>query len=388
MYRVLVTGFLSGRNGVSSSMMNLYRNIDKSKVQWDFVMFKDFKKQDKGKSGTFENEILASGGKIYFMKYDHYDFPKHSRKLLKEIMLNDKDIMGVHCHVLGRNIYPMYLAHKLDLPIKIMHFHSGCAKSQSVKFLDPTNIDEDIRKRLKAISGEEYDRWACSDLGGVIQYRGLVPYEIFPNAVDTEKFSFNPIYRMTIRNMLGIPQDAIVFGFMATLYHIKNPLFAIKVVENFRKMYGDAYMILAGAGGMYSELKTYVEKHHLKRRVLLLGQQLETDMYYSAFDLFLCPSLSEGLPNTLAEAQASGCQCLISDEITDMAKITSLVESESLKKNAKQWASKANEMLQKAQPRRSWSKEIKAAGYDIKDAGERLTNHYLERIENWRKKHE
>ena len=385
MYKVLVIGMLAGPNGVSTSMMNLYRNMDRSKIQWEFIFLKEYEKINKTKSGSYEDEIRRLGGNIHYMKYTHHDFPHNSRKKLREIMLNDPEIMGVHVHDLATNTYPLILANQLDRPIKIIHFHSAAAKSKIEDAVK--NASRRKKIRLKMISDDSYDRWCCSDLSGKTAYLNY-PFEVFPNAVDTKKFSFNPIYRNIVRTKLSIPEDATVFGFVATIYHVKNPLYAIKVFEQYRKQYDkNAHMILIGGGQQLTELIEYSKKRHLTKCLHILGQQVEIDVFYSAFDMFLCPSLSEGFPNTLTEAQSSGCQCLVSDEVTEMVKLTDLVEFASIEQRPSKWAEKAREMILNAPERRSWGEEVKAAGYDIVDAADRLVNHYLYRIRKWKKEH-
>ena len=377
---------LSGRNGVSTSMMNLYRNINKDLFQWDFVMFSNYKKmRDETSSGTFAKEIRTLGGHIHYLNYNIHDIPKGSRKQLKEILLSDKDIVGVHVHDIGRNVYPLYLADQLNLPIKVIQFHSGCPRSEIEDRLN--NIDRKTRARLQMITGDQFDRLACSDYSGISAYRYL-PYEIMPNGVDTKRFSYNEIYRNLLRQQLGINEDTVLFGMLGTVYYIKNPIFALKVFKEYQKINKNSFFAIVGGGftEMYENINKYLTRNGLKRKVKVLGQQLQADMFYSAFDIFMCPSLKEGFPNTLCEAQSTGLPCLVSDEVTKAVAITPLVEFGSLKDSPKSWAERIDGMIKKSRPRKSHNQEIKAAGYDIVDVGERLGELYMKRIEEYKKK--
>ena len=384
MYRILALGMLAGPNGVSTSMMNLYRHMDKSEVQWDFVMMKEYydKKQKKGRAGTFEDEILSLGGRTYYVNYDKTKFPRSGRDQLKQIMKADPEIMGVHYHDLGKNTYPLYLAKQMDKPIRIIQFHTSCAKSKLAE--SNANQNRSQLARLRLIEGDDFTRWACSDLSGKCAYINM-PFEVFPNAVDTKRFAYNEIYRQLLRDQLKIPQDALVIGFLATIYDIKNPIFAIKIFEKYKQMYGNVHFVMVGAGKMIEDVREYIKKKHIKKYVHIVGQQKQTDLFYSVFDLFLVPSKSEGFPNTLVEAQDNGCLCLVSDEVDEMVALTDLVEFCSLNEPASKWAEKIHEMVEKAGPRRTWDKEIKAAGYDIEDASKRLVDYYLEKIDEWKK---
>ena len=385
MYRIVVLGMLSGRNGVSTSMMNLYRNLDKEQFQWDFVVFSKYKKiGNETSSGTFAKEIRSLGGRIHFLSYNTADIPKSSRKKLKEILLSDRDIVGVHVHDIGRNVYPLYLADQLNLPIKVIQFHSGCPKSEAESYLN--NIDRKTRARLNMIAGDQFDRLACSDLSGISAYRYL-PYEIMPNGVDTRRFSYNEVYRQLLRQQLGIDENTVVFGMLGTVYYIKNPIFALKVFKEYQKINKNSFFAIVGGGfpEIFDEINKFATRNGLRKKIRALGQQLQADMFYSAFDIFMCPSLKEGFPNTLCEAQAAGLPCLVSDEITQSVAITPLVEFGSLHDSPKVWAERIDEMIRKSKPRKSYNNEIKKAGYDIVDVAKKLGDLYLKRIEENRK---
>ena len=384
MYRVLTFGMRPGFNGISTSMMNLYRNMDRSKVQWDFAIFKEYREliESKKLKSEYVKEIQDLGGRVYYLNYSQSEIPGYTRKQIKELMQNDSEIMGVHVHDVSLLTYPLYLAKRLDKPIRIIQFHTGCAKSRLKELTN--NPPRQKRSRLRMIQGDEYDRWACADISGQFAYNGL-PFEIFPNALDTRKHAFNKMYRKLLRQQMNIPEDAVVFGFIATLYDIKNPVFAVKIFEEYLRKYNDAYFVMIGDGDgdMVSEIMGYIEKNQLSHRALMIGKQTAADAFYSVFDLFLCPSIREGFPNTLVEAQCTGCLCLVSDEITELVRLTNLVEFCSLDSSPDIWAEVAHDMLRNAEPRMSREDEIKKEGYDIRDAADRLVEHYLRRIREW-----
>ena len=389
MYRVLSVGILRGLNGLNTSMMNLYRNMDRDLVQWDFLIMNKFRDEE----SQLETEIRDLGGRIHYLTYDNLGIPKGSRKKFRELLSSDPEIMGVHVHALSLNVWPLWAAGQLDLPVRVIHGHSGPSRS-SLASKGPV-MNASVRARLRMIEGDDYDRWACSDLVGANLYRGL-PFEVFPNAVDTKRFAFNPVYRQVVRSQLDIGEDTVVIGFVGTLYPIKNLLFALQVFKCYHRRNPNSRMLILG-GRVVEETEyldkcmAYPKENGMEDAVRFLGVQPSIDVFYSAFDAMLCPSRHEGFPNVLVEAQAAGVPCLVSDEITETVRLTDLVtmlplEQPGEDKPEQVWAEKLEQILPENPERRSYGKEIKSAGYDIRDAGRRPTEHYLNRIEAWERR--
>ena len=376
MHRILIVGMLPSINGVSTSIMNLYRHLDRSRFQWDFLI----EKKHQGKKNLLIEQIKSLGGHVYYLNHTKTDIPRHSRKAFRELLSSIPDLQGVHVHDLGHNTYPLYCASQMGLPIKVIQYHTAKSKTET-RSLPPTRPFD---SKLRQIAGDGFDRFACSDLSGVFAY-GKLPFQVLPNGVDTRRFSFNPLYRTLLRRQLGIPENAPVLGFIGNLFSVKNPLFAVKVFREFRKLRPDAHMIVNGGGTMVKEMLECIKKERQVKRVHMLGIQTEIDMFLSAMDLAVCPSLSEGLPNAMVEAQAAGLSCLISDEVTDMVRLTPLVTMASLRESPRRWAETANQILREAAPRRSWGSEIKAAGYDIRDVAASLMALYQRRIDEYKK---
>ncbi len=373
MHRILIIGFLPGTNGISTSVMNLYRALDRCRFQFDFLIAKGDRKRFKKHN---ETEIRSLGGNVYYLNYSHRGFPSYSRRKLRELLCSIPDLAGVHVHDLSLLTYPLYLAGRLHLPVRVIHCHTAASKSETAV---PTK-NRSVLARLRLIAGDSFDRLACSDLAGIYDYQGL-PFRVFPNAVDIDRFSFRPLYRALIRKKLGIEDDAVVFGFVGNVYEVKNPFFAVKVFAQYRKTRKNSHMLLCGNGKLIKEVLQYTEKQGLSNCCHILGSQSEIELFYSAMDLLLCPSKSEGLPNVLVEAQASGLPCLISDEITDQARITDLVHTASIKKGPQAWAVRSEEILRKQGPRKTPVSALQRAGYDIRQSAALLMDLYQRRID-------
>ncbi|MBR2673991.1 MAG: glycosyltransferase [Mogibacterium sp.] len=309
------------------------------------------------------------------MNYDNYSFPKSSRQKFKELMLSIPDLKGVHVHDLATMVYPLYLADRLGFPIKVIQCHT--ARSKSV-----TNNLKKSRSqiaKLNLIKGNQFDRFACSDLSGLYDFPGL-SYEIMPNAVDIDRFTYNKLYRSLVRQKLGIKDSSTVIGSVGNVYYVKKPLFSIEIFHRFHLKNPDSYYFVLGSGNMLNNVRDYAKENGISDRVFIFGSRLDIDIYYNAMDIVIQPSASEGLPNSLVEAQTSGLPCLVSDEISDMVRLTPLIRFMSLSEDAESWANELASINNSRGERREWRKEIKSAGYDIKDVSKTLMNLYLDRI--------
>lgn len=369
--RILNIGYLPGRNGIATSVLNLYRHLDRDRFQYDFLISDTYR----GTKSPDLDEILSMGAKLYFMDFDRHTFPESSHEELRELMLSIPDLRGVHVHDLNMMSYPLYLADQLGFPIKVIQCHTAYGKSKS----GFGNQNPGFKDRLRLIEGDQFDRLACSDLAGLYDYHNL-PYSILPNGVDTEKFSFNAVHRLVIRKKLGISEDSCVIGSVSNLGVPKNHKFSIRVFHRFLEKEPESHYIMLGGGAQGDEIKKYIEDNNLAEHVHMVGVQHEVDMFYSAMDILLHPSLSEGLPNTLVEAQATGIPCLISDQISDMARITPLVHALSLDAEIQTWVRKLRDIKNSHQERRSRGEEIKAVGYAIEDVAKRLMDIYDYRL--------
>ncbi|MBR2673996.1 MAG: glycosyltransferase [Mogibacterium sp.] len=364
--KILLTGYIPGINGISTHIHNIYSHLDRNRYDYIFVI------PEKHRDDKEEFKRLKDlDAEIVFLNYSKKDFPKDGRRELKRIMKETPNICGVHAHDVNRSIYPLLLADSLDLPVKIIQFHAGTSRHM----LECIEKNPAEREGIERIGGARFCRLACSDLSGRAAY-GDLPFEVFPNAVDCKRFAPNLLYRKITREKLDIPLDSHVLGFAGYLAEVKNPFFAAEVFVRVHERQPDTHMIICGYGKLFDKLRDFFKEKNLLEYVHFTGEHPQMEFFYNAMDVFLVPSLFEGLPNTVMEAQASGLPCLVSDRMTEMVCTTDLVKQLSLTEMSDRWVDEAIRLFDERRERRSYEPELKKAGFEICDAVEKLMQIY------------
>lgn len=354
------------RGGAETLVMNIYRKIDRKKVSFDFLVHS----KDKGK---YDDEISSLGGNIYYIPsykiWNHISYVNAWKKFMREN--GNYDI--VHAHMTGPAAVFLPIAKKYG-SVTISHSHTSL-KQPGLK----SKLIQLYQLPLRRISDYLF---ACSDLAGkwVFGEKALKQdnYFLVKNAVDTEKFSFNVAYRTEIRNMYNL-SDKFVIGYVARFHPQKNHTFLIDVFYELSKMDEDSRLVLVGDGEERKNIEKKVEELGLSDKVVFTGVTSKVEKFLSAIDTIVMPSLNEGLPVSLVEAQASGVRILTNDKISKEIKLTELVEMYELENGAKKWAEKILEYKNK---QRVLDVEVlKNKGYDINQLANWITNFYVEKAE-------
>lgn len=299
--------------GVESVIMNYYRHLDHTKVQFDFIC-------DEDSTRIPYDEIKKLGGRVFLVpKYQK--LPKYLKAL--EDLFRKNQYRIVHSNVNTLSVFPLYAAKKAGVPVRISHSHSTS---------NPKEWKRNIIKNILRPFSKKYatDYFACSELAGRYLFgnktfdRGEV--KIIHNAIDLEKFKFNPIARKKLRKDLGIKEETVIIGHVGRFVKQKNHDFLIDVFNEYHAKNPDSKLLLIGTGPLEEKIKAKVEKLDLSDSVLFLGQREDTNKLYSAMDFFCLPSLYEGLGMVLIEAQMNGLPCLASDKVPKEAKITENID--------------------------------------------------------------
>lgn len=289
--------------GVESVIMNYYRHLDHSKVQFDFIC-------DEDSTRIPYDEIKKLGGRVFLVpKYQN--LPKYLKALEKLFKENQYRI--VHSNINTLSVFPLYAAKKAGVPIRISHSHSTS---------NPKEWKRNLIKNILRPFSKRYatDYFACSELAGRYLFgnkafdQGKV--KIIHNAIDVDKFKFDEVARKKLRKEFGIKDSTIVIGHVGRFVQQKNHTFLVDVFKEYHKKNPDSKLLLVGSGPLEDEIKKKVERLGLKDSVLFLGQRDDINKLYSVMDVFCLPSLYEGLPVVGVEAQAAGLPTIFSNRIS------------------------------------------------------------------------
>lgn len=356
--RVLYVFSQLDRGGAESMCMNLYRNVDRSRLQFDFV-------KHTPSIGAFEEEIRALGGKIYEApRYRVYNYLSYQSWWKKHLFAHPEHQI-IHGHFFTVSSVYFKIAHKFER-ITIGHSHSTNQQSSTLK----TWLKKKIQRHT-----EEYSDYclACSQNAG----KWLFPHKKFivlNNAIDAEKFKYSPAVRAEMREQLGLSNN-FVLGIVGSLSEVKNPMGTIEIFKVVHNKAPNAKLLWVGGGGLVHDIKSKLEEEHLTDAVIMTGVRPDVDRLMQAMDVFILPSLWEGLPVVLMEAQAAGLPCFVSEAVTTEAAITDLCTFLPLNQ-PELWAEKI--LKTNRSVRKDTSEQIKAAGYDIHTTAKWLEDFYAD----------
>lgn len=347
------------RGGLETMIMNYYRHIDRSKVQFDFLTHRNEKKD-------YDDEIISLGGRIYHLPpLNPYSIKYH--KAIKNFFKEHQEFKVVHCHLDCMSSIPLMYAKNAGIRVRIAHAHS-------------TNLDRNIKILIKQyykkkITKYATDLYACGNDAGSWMFQRET-FKILPNAIDLDSFSFNTVIRNKVRNELNV-SDNLVFGHVGRFCYPKNHLFLIDIFNQIYKSNNHAVLVLIGTGELEEQIRNKVIELNLTNNVKFLGLRKDINELLNAMDCFIFPSNYEGTPVSVIEAQASGLLCFISDSVPIDCIVTSNVEVISLNKTPTQWATIILNKVSKFN-RKKVNYDIKEAGLDITETVKILEETYME----------
>ncbi|ESU32065.1 hypothetical protein G3A_13090 [Bacillus sp. 17376] len=360
--RVLHVVVNMNRGGAETLLMNLYRNIDRSKIQFDFLTCKE---------GVFDEEIMQLGGNVYRVPYITEVGHLKYLKALTDFFMKYPHYQIVHSHMDKMSGFVLRAAKKAEISVRIAHSHStrseGGAAARIYKWYAGT-----------LISKYATDFVSCSKEAAEWLFGNKSDRTVFlKNGIDLEQFKYSLKVRESIRSELKIKENQFIVGHVGRFSMPKNHSYLLEVFKEFLSYREDAILLLVGDGPLLPETKRKVEEMQLTKNVEFLGSRSDVEQLLQAFDIFLFPSFFEGFPVSVIEAQASGLPCLISDSITreiDMG--IGLVQSLSLN-NKKLWIDKMQEIAGLHSIRNSnLNSLISKNGFDIKNSSDYLREFY------------
>ena len=357
------------RGGAETMVMNYYRNIDRTQVQFDFMVHRE-------ERGAYDDEIEAMGGKIYRMMPLHpFTFGKYQKQLARGFdEHNEYKIIHGHCSESGYYVYKE--DSKRGIPVIIAHAHSTKALFD-LKWFFRTYFKHAMRKYVTQIftCGEESAIWlAGKELGkkAILQR----------NAIDTQRYIYSPSTARKIRESLQISNDTLVIGHVGSFWKIKNQTFLIDIFQELHKQNPQSKLILVGEGELKNDMIQKVQSLHLENAISFLGSRSDVPNLLKAFDVFVFPSLGEGLSVAMLEAQCAGLPCVVSNTIPKEVEMTDLITYLPLNNQPETWREQILKVSQKKNNRNQYPAILTEKGYDIRKNAEWLQNYYFEQ---WQK---
>lgn len=332
-------------SGIGNFIMNVYRNIDREKVQFDFIVHEH-------RDISFDDEIRSLGGRLFYVTRKAVSPYRNFCEIRRVVKQGNYRIVFRHTDI--STVALDLLAAKLGgAKIRIAHSHSTSTPNVRMHKLFQPMLNLLCTKRF-----------ACSDAAGKWLY-GKKPYKVIINAIRLDDFAYDEAKRKEMRRQEGL-DGSLVIGHVGNLLPVKNHLFMLDIMAALVKKHSDAKMIFVGDGVMREQIEEKRTALGLEDKVFLLGVRTDTAALLQAMDVFLFPSKYEGLPIAMVEAQCSGLPNLVSDVITGDVDVTPLVHKLSLQKTADEWA---DEILVLAQNERKAPDErlFKEKGFDIRE---------------------
>lgn len=353
-----IMGYMNGA-GVEAVVMNYYRHIDRSKVQFDLIVCE-------GSHFVPRDELEALGGRVFMVPpYSHVvEFQKELQHLFRR-----EQWKIVHSHINALSLFSLRAAKKAGIPVRIAHSHSTSGKGEYAK---------NAVKALLKTQANRYPthRFACSRYAGEWLFGKGEDFEVVYNAIDLNRFSFNAEARAKARADLCLVGGQFAVGHVGRFMAQKNHGFLIDVFEQVAKRREDAVLLLVGTGEAEACVESSVAERGLSDRVRFLGQRTDMPEMYAAFDAFVLPSLYEGLCLVGVEAQRSGLPCLLSDAITREVDVTGVCRFLPIDAPAV-WADAVCGLEARGDAERAAVDDAAFADYDIERQGAWLTEKYL-----------
>lgn len=359
--RVLCVFSELDRGGAESMCMNLYRRMDRDQIQFDFV-------KHTTKKCLFEDEITSLGGRIF--EAPRYQAVNHISycSWWKQHFRNHPEHQIIHGHYYTTAAIYFKIAHHFGRKT-IGHSHSTSVGMKSAK----KDLKYLVTEYWLSKVGKYSDyRLACSTPAGKWLY-GDKPFVVFNNAIDSKQFTYDPAVRKEMRDQLGLADEDFVIGTVGSMGYPKNPVGIVRIAAEAKKRNQYVKMIWAGDGSMRQEVESAIRQNDLEDCMILLGIRDDVHRILQAIDVFILPSIYEGLPVVAVEAQAAGLPCILSDVVSKEICITDLCTFLPIS-DPVSWA---ETILNVNLTRTDTQQEIERAGYDIETTAAWLSDFYL-----------
>ena len=358
--------------GAQAFLMNVYNNIDREKVQFDFVVTPEEKKD-------LYEQVEQMGGRIFVCpKYtgkNHFAYCRWWNDFFAE----HPEYHVIHGHVRSTASIYLKIAQKYGL-VTIAHSHST-SNGSGISAIVKNIMQLPIRHTADYL-------FACSDKAGKWLYGEKATkqpnYRMIPNGVDLKRFAFHEEKRRQMRNQLKITEDTFVVGHIGRITVPKNHQFLVELFAAYHKENPKSRLLLVGDGELFEAVQQQCTQLGIREAVIMVGSKTNTEDYYQAMDIFVFPSLWEGLPVSVVEAQANGLICLLSDVITRDVDLTDQVKYLSLNEKSR-WINEIATACPRPRTAASPENMKKLQPFDASVVAKQLQDFYLEQNERARR---
>lgn len=364
MKRILQIGMTSNYGGIESLLVNLYDKLDRNRFHFDFIDM-----EGSHKTIAYSEEIERMGGKIFKIPSRRENIFKN-RNYLKRIILN-----GNYSYI-HNNLSSWSYAEGIRIPLNfnsgkvIVHSHNSNIESNVIS----RRIMDRLNRHLN--NNPQLIRLACGEEAGEWLF-GNEHFSIIPNGIDTKKYQFNPFIREKYRKSFNISNSEKVYLNVGRMSIQKNHIFLLKSFKEILREQPKSLLVLVGNGELRDDLINLAAKMKISQRVKFLGIRNDVENIMQMSDCFILPSLWEGLPIALIEAQASGLPCFVSQNISQEAFLTNYVKKINIDESPKLVSNFILKSVKELKVNRlNATKYVKDAGYDLSRTVEMIKKIY------------
>ncbi|WP_058306556.1 glycosyltransferase [Gracilibacillus massiliensis] len=348
---------------IGTMLMNVYRNLDTSKVQFDFLT---------NEEGDYDEEIRTMGGHLYRIPYINEVGAQGYQNALRHFFKGHRFYIVMHAHLDKMSVFSLKAAKRVGIPVRVAHSHNtGTEETGKEKLL------QNIAGSFISLYATHY--FACSTEAAKWLFKTKAKNaEIMYNAIELERFCYSQSVREQVREDLHISEKEFLIGHIGPFSPQKNHDYLIELFVGFRRRIPQAKLILIGDGPLQQEIEAKIKQYHIVEHVVSLSGKEDTERWMQAFDLLVYPSLHEGLPMTLIEAQSAGLPILASDRIPKEVDLgANLIEFIRLDDKS-EWLAKMYKAYEKKYRNPVDAEVLMNKGYDVKKVAHQTEQKYLQ----------
>lgn len=360
--RVLHVVVNMNRGGAETLIMNLYRNIDRTKIQFDFLTCFE---------GVFDEEIKQLGGKIHRIPYVTKSGHRAYIKNLNQFFANHSYKI-VHSHMDKMSGFVLKAAARAKIPVRIAHSHNTSSEGGP------------LIKTYKWMAGKNIPKYATAYYACSIKAASWLfekessRSHILKNGIECDQYMYSPAKRNEMRKLFNLSETAFVIGHVGRFNQQKNHSFLLEVFSEFVQNVPDAHLFLVGGGALQHTIEKKIQDLNIAENVHMLGVRDDIHLVMQVFDVFAFPSLHEGLPVTLIEAQCAGIPCIISDTISNEVDLDCGLINALPITDKQIWVETLLKTRAHQPLRKKTGKIVSKHGYDIRQTAVHTQNAYLE----------